>query len=150
MAVDLLFAVVNELYNLSSAWHIRRTLLLAAKNFLKLDSIRSLVQETLLDATTTDAAVAGYIRQLEATAVPSAEQLRAWPPPPSADEKAAARARARRLLMERGLPPALTGVMGNAASREALARVFDCLQVEEVARGLVFGLMMQLLRVLSQ
>jgi hypothetical protein len=150
VAVDLLFAVVNELYNLSSAWNIRRTLLMAAKNFLKLDTIRSLIQETVIDANTTDAAVGGYIQKLEANAVPTAEQLKAWPPPPSEEEKAATRAKARRLLMERGLPPALTGVMGNAASREALGRVFDCLQVEEVARGLMFGLMMQLLRVLSQ
>ncbi len=150
VAVDLSFAVVNELYNLSSAWNIRRTLLLAAKNFLNLDTVRTLIQESVIDANTTDAAMAGYIRKMEENALPTEAQLKAWPPPPSEDEKERTRVKARRLLMEKGLPPALTGVMGNAASREALGKVFDCLQVEEVARGLMFGWMMQGLRVLSQ
>ena len=35
------------------------------------------------------------------------------------------RALARKLLCERGMPVALTGVMGQAASAEALGRVFD-------------------------
>ncbi|KAI9885768.1 MAG: hypothetical protein M1823_002446 [Watsoniomyces obsoletus] len=150
VAVDLSFAVVNELYNLSSAWNIRRTLLLAAKNFLNLDTVRTLIQESIIDANTTDAAIAGYIRKMEENALPTEAQLKAWPPPPSEDEKERTRRKARKLLMDKGLPPALTGVMGNAASREALGKVFDCLQLEEVARGLMFGLMMQGLRVLSQ
>ena len=39
--------------------------------------------------------------------------------------------------------------MGAAASGEALGKVFDCLQVPEVSRGLVFGLMLQALRVVT-
>ena len=150
VALDLSFAVVNELYNLSSAWNIRRTLLLAAKNFLNLDTIRVLIQDSIIDANTSDVVIAGYIRKLEESALPTEAQLKAWPLSPNDEEKGRRRARARHLLMEKGLPPALTGVMGNAASREALGKVFDCLQVEEVARGLIFGLMMQALRVISQ
>ena len=149
-AVDLCFAVVNELYNLSSAWNIRRTLLMAAKNFINLETFQSLIQDTLIDGNTSDAAVAAYVRRLEETAVPTPKQLRAWPSPPTEDEKDLLRVKARRLLIERGLPPALTGVMGNAASREALGKVFDCLQMEHVARGLVAGVMIQALKVVSQ
>ena len=151
-AVDLCFAVVNELYNLSSAWNIRRTLLMAAKNFINLETFQTLIQDTIIDGNTSDAAVAGYVRRLEETAVPTPEQPKAWPapPPPTGDEKDRLRVKARRLLVERGLPPALTGVMGNAASREALGKVFDCLQIEHVARGLVAGLMVQALKVISQ
>ena len=48
------------------------------------------------------------------------------------------------------MPQALTSVMGAAASGEALGRVFDCLQVPEVARGLVFALVLQGVRALTQ
>ena len=41
------------------------------------------------------------------------------------------------------------GVMGQAATADALGRVFDCLQIEEVARGLFFGLMLQAAKVLT-
>ncbi len=150
VAMDLSFAVVNELYNLSSAWNIRRTLLVAAKNFINLETIRSLIQESVIDANTSDTAVAGYIKQIQDSAVPTPEQLRAWPAPLTDDEKEALRRKARALLIERGLPPALTGVMGNAASREALGRVFDALQMENVARGLMWGLLVQGVRVVCQ
>ena len=60
------------------------------------------------------------------------------------------RKKARKLLVERGMPQALTSVMGQAASGEALGRVFDCLQVEEVARGLIFALLLQGIRAVTQ
>ena len=41
------------------------------------------------------------------------------------------------------------GVMGQAATGEALGRVFDCLQIEEVARGLLFGLILQVVRIVT-
>ena len=56
MAVELLFAIVNELYTLSSAWNIRRTLLAAAKSFLlrpgnpSLISIQSMLQTSVIEA----------------------------------------------------------------------------------------------------
>jgi hypothetical protein len=52
--------------------------------------------------------------------------------------------------VERGMPAALTSVMGAAASGEALGRVFDCLQVEGVGRGVVFGVLLQALRAVVQ
>ncbi|KAI9816677.1 MAG: hypothetical protein M1826_001751 [Phylliscum demangeonii] len=150
VAVDLFFAMINELYNLSSAWNIRRTLLTAAKNFINLETIRQLIQSSVIDAFGSDAAIARSMRATQDTALPTEEQLKAWPKPLSEEEKETLRMKARRLLVERGLPPALTGVMGGAASREALGKVFDCLQIEEISRGLMFGLMLQVLRVVTQ
>ena len=68
----------------------------------------------------------------------------------SAEEKEKLRVRARKLLVEKGMPQALTSVMGQAASGEALGKVFDCLQIESVARGLMFGLLLQAVRAVTQ
>lgn len=76
--------------------------------------------------------------------------MKSWPKEMSAEEKEALRVKARALLVERGMPAALTSVMGQAASGEALGRVFDCLQVEGVGRGVVFGVMLQALRAIVQ
>lgn len=156
MAVELLFAIINELYTLSNAWGLRRTLLTAAKTFLlrpgnpQLESIRQLLQTTVLDDNTSDAGIAMHIRKLRENALPTEEELKTWPAEMTKDEKEELRRKARRLLVERGMPQALTSVMGQAASGEALGKVFDCLQVQKVARGLVFGLMLQGMRAVTQ
>jgi len=155
VTVELLFTVINELYTLSSAWTFRRTLLNAAKTFLlrpgnpQLESIRALVQDSILEANTSDAGMASHILKIRENALPTDEELKQWPPEKTDEEKEAMRVKARRLLVEKGMPQALTSVMGAAASGEALAKVFDCLQAEEVARGLVFGLLLQALRTLT-
>jgi hypothetical protein len=141
---------------LSSAWGLRRTLLTAAKTFLlrpgnpQLESIRQLLQTTVLDANTSDAGIAMHLRKLRENALPTEEELKTWPAEMSKDEKEELRRKARKLLVERGMPQALTSVMGQAASGEALGKVFDCLQVQKVARGLVFGLMLQGIRAVTQ
>lgn len=156
VALELLFATINELYTLSSAWSLRRTLLNAAKTYLlrpnnpQLLSIQQLIQTTALDAMTSDISIAASIRAIRANALPTEDELKAWPAPMSDEEKEKLRVKARKLLCERGMPVALTGVMGMQASSEALGRVFDALQMEKVARGLVFGLMIQALRGLTQ
>ena len=156
VAVELFFATINELYTLSSAWTLRLTLLNAAKSFLlrpgnpNLESIRLLLQETIIDANTTDTGIATHLLKLRENSLPTEEELKAWPPPPSEDAKERMRIKARKLLVEKGMPQALTSVMGAAASGEALGRVFDCLQVPEVARGLVFALVLQGVRAVTQ
>ncbi|KAL2023160.1 hypothetical protein VTK56DRAFT_3766 [Thermocarpiscus australiensis] len=155
VAVELLFAVINELYTLSSAWNIRRTLLAAAKSFLlrpgnpSLLSIQSLIQASVLDANTSDGGVAGHLRKLRQNVLPTERERAAWPAEMTPEEKETLRARARRLLIESGVPAALMGVMGQAATSEALGRLFDCLQIEEVARGLMFGLLLQAVRIVT-
>ena len=156
VAVELFFATINELYSLSSAWTLRLTLLNAAKAFLlrpgnpNLEAIRQLLQSTIIDANTSDAGIATHIKKTRENALPTEEELKAWPPPPSEEEKEEMRKKARKLLVEKGMPQALTSVMGAAASGEALGKVFDCLQVREVARGLVFALLLQGIRAVTQ
>ena len=154
--IDLMFAIITELYSLSSAWTIRLSLLTAAKSFLlrpanpQLDSIRALLQESVLDANFSDKGLAMHINKLRENSVPTEEEMATWPAPLSAEEKEKLRIKARKLLVERGMPAALTGVMGMAASGEALGKVFDCLQIQEVAKGLIFALLLQGIRAATQ
>jgi Sorting nexin C terminal len=155
VAVELLFAVINELYTLSSAWNIRRTLLAAAKSFLlrpgnpSLVSIQTLMQQSVLDANTSDAGIAAHLKKIRENSMPTDEERAAWPPELTADEKDKLRIKARKLLIQSGVPEALKGVMGQSATTEAMGRVFDSLQIEEVARGLIFGLILQAARVVT-
>lgn len=158
VAIELMFAVITELYTLSSAWQIRRTLLSAAKSFLlrpgnpQLVTIRDLLQTSLLDSNLSDAGIASHIYQLRANGLPTTEELDAWKrdyPEKNAEEKEELRIKARRLLVQKGLPTALQSVMGAAASGEAMGKVFDCLQIPAVSRGLVFGMMLQAVRVVT-
>lgn len=158
VAIELMFAVITELYTLSSAWNIRRTLLAAAKTYLlrpgnpQLLSIRGLLQSSLLDANLSDEGLASLVYRLRENGLPTEEELRIWKrdyPEKNEQEKEELRVKARKLLVTKGMPAALQSVMGAAASAEALGKVFDCLQVEEVARALVFGIMVQALKVIT-
>jgi hypothetical protein len=156
VAVELLFAVITELYTLSSAWNIRRTLLNAAKSFLlrpgnpQLEAIRQMIQTNVIETSTSDSSIAAHILKIRENSLPTEEELKAWPKEMTGEEKEVLRSKARGLLVERGMPAALTSVMGAAASGEALGRVFDCLQVEGVGRGVVFGVLLQALRAIVQ
>jgi hypothetical protein len=158
MLILPIVAVVNELYTLSSAWQFRRTLLAAAKTYLlrpgnpQLESIREMLQESTLDNNLSDTGIAGHIYKLRENALPTEEETKAWErdyPEKTEIEKEELRIKARKLLVTLGMPTALSSVMGAAASSEALGRVFDCLQLPEVSRGLMFGLMLQALKVVT-
>lgn len=155
VAVELLFAIINELYTLSSAWNIRRTLLAAAKSFLlrpgnpSLIYIQSMIQTSVIEANASDEGIAYQLRKLRENTLPTEEERAAWPEEMSAEEKEKLRIKARKMLIERGVPAALTGVMGQNATTEALGRVFDCLQEEKVARGLMFGILLQAVRIVT-
>lgn len=155
VAVELVFAIINELYSLSSAWNFRRTLLAAAKSFLlrpgnpSLVSIQKMIQDSVIEANSSDEGIAAHLRKMRENTLPTEEELKAWPPESSQEEKDRLREKARRLLIQSGVPAALSGVMGQNATNEALGRIFDCLQIEEVARGLMFGIMLQGMRVIT-
>lgn len=158
VTVELMFAVITELYTLSGAWQIRRTLLTAAKTFLlrpgnpQLSSIRDLLQSSLLDANLSDSGIAHQVYKMRENGLPTEEELKIWMrdyPEKTLEQKEELRIKARKLLVSKGMPQALTSVMGAAASGEALGKVFDCLQVPEISRGLIFGLMLQALRVVT-
>ncbi|KAL7923585.1 PXA domain-containing protein [Trichoderma austrokoningii] len=155
VAVELLFAVINEMYTLSSAWNIRRTLLTAAKSFLlrpgnpSLLTVQSLIQSSVIDANTSDAGIATGLRKIRENTMPTEQEQESWSAQLTDEEKRELAVKARRLLIQSGVPAALMGVMGQSATGEALGRVFDCLQIEEIARGLIFGLILQAVRVLT-
>jgi len=155
VAIELIFAVINELYTLSSAWNIRRTLLTAAKQFLlrpgnpSLSSIQSLIQDSIIASNTSDTGIASHLRKIRENALPTEEELKAWPTDMTSEEKERLRIKARSLLVANAIPEALKGVMGQAASETAMGRVFDLIQEEEVARGLMFGLLLQGVRAIT-
>jgi len=155
-SIELIFAILTELYSLAGSWTIRLSLLSAAKTFLlrpnnpQLESIRVLLQESVVEANFCDKGLAAHLTKLRENSLPTEEELAKWPKELSAEEKEKLRIKARRLLVERGMPQALTSVMGAAASGEALGRVFDCLQVEHVSRGLIFALLLQAVRAATQ
>ncbi|KAF7896282.1 hypothetical protein EAF00_006296 [Botryotinia globosa] len=156
VAIELLFAIITELYTLSSAWTFRRTLLTAAKTFLlcpgnpSLSSIQGLLQESIISAYTSDAGIASSIQKLRENGLPTEAELKTWPEELTAEQKEKLKTKARKLLLERGMPIALVGVMGQAATGEALGKVFDALQREDIARGLVFGLLLQGIKAITQ
>ena len=156
VAVELLFAVISELYTLSSAWKFRRTLLNAAKTFLlrpgnpSLSSIQSLIQDSVITSNTSDEGIAAHLRKMRENCLPTEDELKAWPAEMTSEEKERLRLKARKLLVQRGVPATLTGVMGQAATGEAMGRIFDCLQIEEVNRGLMFGMLLQCVRAVTQ
>ncbi|RAL15017.1 PX domain protein [Aspergillus homomorphus CBS 101889] len=152
MAVELIFAVINELYTLSSAWNIRRTLLSAAKSYLlrpgnpKLEIIRGLFQDSLIDTHVSDEAIGSYLNKFRESALPTRVEIRSRSGPVGEPEKERLKETARGLFVEKGLSQTLTGIMGAAASKEALGKVFDCLQVEFVAQGLMSSLLLQMMK----
>jgi len=155
IAIELGFAALTALYKLSSAWGLRLAILSAAKTILlrpgnqSLSSLRSLLQDSL-DSNGCDAGVAAHIRQLRANSLPTEEERAAWPKARSAEERELLRQKARRLLIERGMPAAVNGVVGKEAGAEARGRVFDALQVGKVGRGVVLGVGLQALRAVIQ
>ncbi|KAF8471269.1 PXA domain-containing protein [Kalaharituber pfeilii] len=153
--IEIFFAILNELFTLSSAWLLRRSLLNVAKNILlrpgntSLEATRMLIQETLLEQNTSDEAVAAHLRKVR-EGVEIAEKKRREKKARRKVQESEIREKARRLLLEKGMPEALKGVMGQAACRECLGKVFDCLQVKSVARGVMCGLVLEVVRGVCQ
>lgn len=111
-----------------------------------------MLQESTLDNNLSDSGIAGHIYKLRENALPTEEETKAWErdyPEKTEAEKEELRVQARKLLVTQGMPAALSSVMGAAASSEALGRIHDCLQLPEVSRGLMFGLMLQALKVVT-
>jgi hypothetical protein len=80
---------------------------------------------------------------------PTKDELKEWESSSSAlspESESQRREKARKLVLERGLPEALRGVMGNAASAECCGVMFDALQEEPVARGVVCGVLLEAIR----
>ena len=68
-----------------------------------------------------------------------------WPP----IDDAAYKVQAKELFMMRGLPETMRGLMGGAATSQALEIVFEALQDQRVAKGILVALMCDIIRTLQ-
>jgi hypothetical protein len=155
MTIELIFAVINELYSLASVWKLRRALLTAAKSFLlrpgnpSLEFIRVLIQNSITD-NTSDETLASYIDLMREKCLDYTEDSGSQVHQLSDHEKEELRAKARALLLDRGMPKGLSNLMGSNATSNALGTLFDSLQIQHVARGLVFAITLQALKIALQ
>ena len=183
--VEIMFAILSELFTLSSAWLLRRSLLNVAKNIIlrpgnsSLDAARLFIQETIFERNSTDEAISQHIHRLREAVFPTVEELQEFEKvleekrrtragirrgeldvngigaakkeeEEEREEREERREKARRLLLENGMPGVLEGVMGQTACRECLEKVFDCLQEKDIARGVVCGLLLGVVRGVCQ
>ncbi|KAI5776810.1 PXA domain-containing protein [Geopyxis carbonaria] len=154
--VDLLFALLAELYTLSSAWTLRRSLLSVARSLLlrpgnpALAGIRTALQEGVVAGNTTDAAVAGVLGNLKESVFPASVEGTDGKGEGEQEKGEALRVRARELVLRRGLPEAVRGMMGGVATEEALGAVFDALQDEGVGRAVVAAVVVEAVRGVCQ
>jgi hypothetical protein len=155
MTIELIFAVINELYGLASVWKLRKALLNAAKSFLlrpgnpSLEFIRVLIQNSITD-NTSDETLASYIDLIRAKCLDYTEDSESHVRRLSDTEKEELRAKARALLLAKGMPRTLSNLMGANATSNALGTLFDSIQIRHVARGLVFAITLQALKITLQ
>ena len=147
--LDIAFSILSEFYGLSPrTWMIRKSLLNLLKSILLsngrsyIDTLRIMIQEDLINkCLTSDDWLAGQIKAMTASVWPST------PWPPIDDEKY--KVQARDLFLSKTLPDTMRGLMGGAATNQALELVFDALQEECVAKGIMVALMCDVIRALQ-
>ncbi|KAJ8102259.1 PXA domain-containing protein [Lipomyces tetrasporus] len=143
--IDTIFLAISELYLLSNAWTVRRSLLTVLRGlFLRngsssVEGIRLAIQKDIIDKYTEEDEIARKLNDL-ANAV--------WPPPgdpspqPTPQSSRELKNEAKKMFVSRAVPDAIKSVMGAGASAQALEFVFDVLQDRNIARGLVLNLLM--------
>ncbi|KAK9462959.1 PXA domain-containing protein [Lipomyces oligophaga] len=143
--IDTMFLAISELYLLSNAWNVRRSLLTMLRGLLlrngssSVEGIRLALQKDVIDKYSSDAEIARKLNDLINSIWPSSEQVK---PKLSESESTALREKARQMFVSRTIPDAIKSVMGAAASTQALEFVFDVLQDRNIARGMVLDLVM--------
>ncbi|KAF3936944.1 hypothetical protein ABW19_dt0207726 [Dactylella cylindrospora] len=156
--LEVMFSVINELYNLSSAWMLRRSFLNIAKSMMlrpgnaTLLSMQDMIQSDVLDANTSQEAIADYVRQLRKNALPTAAELEEWEKTRkirTPKEKDELRHKARELLSE-SLPQGLTALLGVSQTKEAIYQLFDALQERDIARGFWTAILAETMQVVCQ
>ena len=147
--LDIGFSILAEFYALSPrTWIIRKSLLNLLKSLLisngrtYIETIRTYIQEDLISkCLTSDDWIAGQVKAVT-------ESI--WPtnPWPQIDD-AAYKVRAKELFMTKMLPETMRGLMGGAATSQALEIVFEALQDQTVAKGILVALMCDIIRTLQ-
>ena len=147
--LDIGFSILSEFYALSPrTWIIRKSLLNLLKSLLisngrtYIETIRTYIQEDLITkCLTSDDWIAGQVKAMTESIWPA----NPWPP----IDDAAYKVQAKELFMARGLPETMRGLMGGAATSQALEIVFEALQDQRVAKGILVALMCDIIRTLQ-
>jgi Sorting nexin C terminal/PXA domain/PX domain len=147
--LDLGFSILSEFYALTPrTWMIRKSLLNLLKSLLisngrtYIETIRIMIQEDLIEkCLTSDDWIAGQVKTMTEAVWPSV------PWPPIDDERYKIEAKA--LFLNKMVPETTKGLMGGAATSQALEIVFEALQEEKVAKGLLVALMCDVIRALQ-
>ena len=147
--LDIGFSILSELYALSPrTWVIRKSLLNLLKSLLisngrtYTETIRTMIQEDLINKyLASDEWIATQIKSVTDSIWPSA-------PVPPIDEKMY-RGQAKELFMTKMLPETMRGLMGGTATSQALEIVFEALQDQRVAKGILVALMCDVIRAIQ-
>lgn len=147
--LDIGFTILSEFYALSPrTWLIRKSLLNLLKSLLisngltYIETIRTMIQEDLIKkCLSSDDWIASQVKAVTDSM---------WPPtpwPPMDDE--AYKLQAKELFINKMLPETMRGLMGGAATTQALEIVFEALQDQRVAKGILVALMCDVIRALQ-
>lgn len=147
--LDIGFSILSEFYALSPrTWIIRKSLLNLLKSLLisngrtYIETIRTYLQEDLITkCLTSDDWIAGQVKAMTESIWPA----NPWP----AIDDAAYKVQAKELFMTKALPETMRGLMGGAATSQALEIVFEALQDQRVAKGILVALMCDIIRTLQ-
>jgi hypothetical protein len=147
--LDIGFSILSELYALSPrTWMIRKSLLNLLKSLLisngrtYIETIRTMIQDDLINkCLTSDDWLASQVKAVTESVWPTAP----WPP---MDEETY-RIRAKELFTTKMLPETMRGLMGGTATTQALEIVFEALQDQRVAKGILVALMCDVIRALQ-
>jgi hypothetical protein len=147
--LDIGFSILSELYALSPrTWMIRKSLLNLLKSLLisngrtYIDTIRTMLQEDLINkCLASDDWLASQVKAVTESMFPSI--------PFAPIDDAAYKVQAKELFMSKMLPETMRGLMGGAATSQALEVVFEALQDQRVAKGILVALMCDIIRALQ-
>ncbi|KAK9351134.1 PXA domain-containing protein [Lipomyces doorenjongii] len=142
--IDTIFLAISELYLLSNAWTVRRSLLTVLRGlFLRngsssVEGIRLAIQKDIIDKYSSEDEIARKLNDLADAVWPTDPNT----PQPTTQSSLELKNEAKKMFVSRAVPDAIKSVMGAGASAQALEFVFNVLQDRNIARGLVLNLLM--------
>ncbi|KAK9332209.1 PXA domain-containing protein [Lipomyces starkeyi] len=142
--IDTIFLAISELYLLSNAWTVRRSLLTVLRGlFLRngsssVEGIRLAIQKDIIDKYSSEDEIARKLNDLADAVWPTDTNT----PQPTTQSSLELKNEAKKMFVSRAVPDAIKSVMGAGASAQALEFVFNVLQDRNIARGLVLNLLM--------
>ncbi|KAK7206726.1 hypothetical protein BZA70DRAFT_112792 [Myxozyma melibiosi] len=149
--IDTIFLAISELYLLSKAWNVRRSLLTMLRGLLlrngssSVEGIRLAIQKDIIGKYSSEEELARKLNDMINSVWPTEEEQARREKEKAETDSDALRAEAKKMFMSRAVPDAIKSVMGAAASSQALEYVFDVLQDRNIVRGIVLDLLMDII-----